>query len=174
MKDTLAVLNRMESEGIIGRYAIGGAVGALFYLEPSDTADVDVFVTFREEAGGLVSLAPLYAWLRDQGFAEHRQEGVLIGDWPVQFLPVVDALDAEALAAAVTTEVEGVPARVMTAEHLVALALRTGRGKDYLRILAFLESGKLDQDRLVAVLARAGLVEKWRIFTDKYGENGAR
>jgi len=168
IKDTLVVLNRMEAEGVIGRYAIGGAVGALFYLEPSDTADVDVFVAFREEVGGLISLAPLYAWLREQGFAEHRKEGVVIGDWPVQFLPVADELDVEALACAVDTEVEGVPTRVMTAEHLVALALRTGRGKDFLRILAFLDSGKLDQDRLAALLGRAGLLEKWRHFRDKF------
>lgn len=80
MRDKLAVLNRMEAEGVIGRHAIGGAVGALFYLEPSDTADIDVFVAFRGEAGGLVSLAPIYDWLRSQGFPEHRKEGVVIGD----------------------------------------------------------------------------------------------
>lgn len=34
MNGTLEVINRMQADGIIGRYAIGGAVGATFYLEP--------------------------------------------------------------------------------------------------------------------------------------------
>jgi hypothetical protein len=168
IKDTLNVLNRMEAEGVIGRYAIGGAVGALFYLEPSDTADVDVFVSFRGDKEALISLAPIYDWLRAQGFSEHRKEGIVIGDWPVQFLPLADALDEEALAAAIAAEVDGVPTRVMTAEHLVALALRTGRGKDYLRILAFLESGRLNNEKLAAILELAGLVEKWKKFKTNY------
>jgi len=33
MKATLEIINQMQKEGIIGRYAIGGAVGAAFYLE---------------------------------------------------------------------------------------------------------------------------------------------
>jgi predicted nucleotidyltransferase len=168
MKDTLHVLNRMEAEGVIGRYAIGGAVGALFYLEPSDTADVDVFVSFGGDQETLISLAPIYDWLHAQGFTEHRKEGIVIGDWPVQFLPLVDALDEEALAEAIDTEVDGVPTRVMTAEHLVALALRTGRGKDYLRILAFLDSEILNEEKLDTVLELAGLVDKWQKFKAHY------
>jgi hypothetical protein len=34
MKETLRVLNELEQSGLIGRYAIGGAVGAIFSLEP--------------------------------------------------------------------------------------------------------------------------------------------
>ena len=37
MKATLETINRMQAEGVIGNYAIGGAVGATFYLEPSAT-----------------------------------------------------------------------------------------------------------------------------------------
>ena len=158
----------METEGVIGRYAIGGAVGALFYLEPADTVDIDVFVAFREPPGVLISLTPVYEWLRANGYAEHRQEGVVIGDWPVQFLPASDALDEDALACAVSTEVDGVPTRVMTAEHLVAVALRTGRNKDHLRILAFLESGRLDENRLNDLLSRFGLIETWRRFRNAF------
>lgn len=168
VKETLAVVNRMEAEGLFGRYAIGGAVGALFYIEPTDTADLDIFIAFDQGPDTLVSLAPLYDWLKKAGYAHHAKEGVLIGDWPVQFLPASDALDAEALAEAVGTDVDGVPTRVMTAEHLVAIALRTGRGKDHIRILAFLESGRVDEAKLDQVLRRFGLVEKWAHFKDKY------
>ena len=44
LKKTFAVINQMQAAGVIGRYAIGGAVGAAFYLEPVRTVDVDVFV----------------------------------------------------------------------------------------------------------------------------------
>ncbi len=44
LKATLEMINRMESDGVIGTYAIGGAVGATFYLEPLATADVGIFV----------------------------------------------------------------------------------------------------------------------------------
>jgi len=42
-----AVINQMETDGVIGRYAIGGAVGSIFWLEPITTKDVDVFVTLH-------------------------------------------------------------------------------------------------------------------------------
>ena len=51
IRDTIAAVNQMQADGVIGRYAIGGAVGATFYLEPVATLDVDIFVTFRPGAG---------------------------------------------------------------------------------------------------------------------------
>jgi len=33
VEKTLQVLNDMERAGVIGRYAVGGAVGAIFYME---------------------------------------------------------------------------------------------------------------------------------------------
>jgi hypothetical protein len=35
MEKTLRVLNRMVKDGVIEQYAIGGAVAAIFYVEPS-------------------------------------------------------------------------------------------------------------------------------------------
>jgi hypothetical protein len=32
MKTVLAIVNQMQADGVIGKYAIGGAVGATFYL----------------------------------------------------------------------------------------------------------------------------------------------
>jgi hypothetical protein len=45
VKVTLETINQMQADGVIGKYAIGGAVGATFYLEPAATLDVDIFVT---------------------------------------------------------------------------------------------------------------------------------
>src|SRR5882724_6128580 len=134
----------MQAEGIIEGYAIGGAVGATFYLEPSATIDVDIFVVLPTTAGtSLVSLTPIYEYLRRYG-GTPEGEHIRIGDWPVQFLPASTPLEEEALVQAIATEVEGVPTRVMKAEHLLAIALRTGRAKDYARIVQFLGQGMVD------------------------------
>lgn len=42
MEATLRVLNELERNGVISRYAIGGAVGAIFYMEPFLTYDLDI------------------------------------------------------------------------------------------------------------------------------------
>lgn len=44
VSEVIATLNRMTADGIIERYAIGGAVGATFYLEPVATLDIDIFM----------------------------------------------------------------------------------------------------------------------------------
>ena len=65
MKKTLETINQMQSDGIIGAYAIGGAVGATFYLEPVATLDLDVFVSFRQTPDTvLISLAPVFDYLK--------------------------------------------------------------------------------------------------------------
>ncbi len=56
----------------------------------------------------------------------------------------------------------------MTAEHLTAIALETGRAKDHARILQFVESGALEADKLDGILKRHGLIEKWERFGDKF------
>jgi hypothetical protein len=168
VKATLETVNRMEREGVIGKYAIGGAVGATFYLEPAATDDIDIFVTLPTAPGtSLLTLAPLYEHLTARGCVAEG-ERIVVGDWPVQFLPPHNALEQEALAAAVETEVEGVPTRVLSAEHLVAMALETGRPKDYARIVQFLEQDAVEKDRLNPILLRHGLVAKWERFERRY------
>jgi hypothetical protein len=168
MKTTLEVINRMQAEGVIGKYAIGGAVGATFYLEPSATLDIDIFLSLKNPQGSsLVTLAPIYDYLTSRG-CKTEKEYIIIGGWPVQFLPASDALDEEALEHAVETEVEEIRTWVITAEHLVAMALRAARAKDFTRILQFVESGLLDADKLDRILRRHGMLEKWEQFGVKF------
>ena len=168
MKNTLEMLNRMQADGIIGSYAIGGAVGATHYLEPAATVDVDIFVTLPTSSGtSLLSLSPVYEYLTARG-CKAKGEHILIGDWPVQFLAPANALEQEALAEAIEADVEGVPTRVMTAEHLVAIALNTGRAKDFTRILQFLEQEAVNRAKLNRILAKHGLGEKWEKFRQRY------
>lgn len=168
MKKTLQVIETMQADGVIGEYAIGGAVAATFYLEPVATLDLDVFITVQPQADSpIVSLSPIYEYLARLGW-QPEGEHVMIAGWLVQFLPPAGPLEAEAVAEAVETKVDEVRTRVMTAEHLVAIALKTGRIKDKLRIAQFLESNVVDRPRLEQILARHRLVEKWRQFVEKY------
>jgi hypothetical protein len=170
MKATLQIINQMQADGVIGRYAIGGAVGATFYLEPVATLDIDVFVSFGKKPGSkLLSLSPIYEYLAAKGY-KIKNEYIIIEDWPVQFLPPSDALGEEALAQAIETELNGIRTRVMTAEHLVAIALQTGRAKDFARILQFIEAGVLDTEKLDAILKRHRLLAKWEDFGHKFLE----
>src|ERR1700674_2883813 len=143
MKSTFQVINRMVEDGIIRRYAVGGAVAALNYIEPTLTDDLDILVSMDEPANrpssGLVTLEPLFAYLRKAGYTDFRNEGVVIAGWPVQFLPVANDLDAEGLAQALEIELEAEPGappikvRTLCAEHVVATALTVGRPKDRIR-----------------------------------------
>jgi hypothetical protein len=56
----------------------------------------------------------------------------------------------------------------MTAEHLVAVALRLGRAKDFARILQFIEAGVLETDTLKQILGRHELLEQWAKFNDRF------
>jgi len=161
MKRTLEILNELERKGVLSRYAIGGAMGATFYLEPLLTFDLDVFVVLPQAAGGLVTLAPLYEALRRRGYAEEG-ECVNIEGVPVQFLPAYNALVEEALREARETAYEDTPTHVLRAEHLVAICLQTGRDKDRERVRIFREQAELDLKYLTEVLQRHGLEAKWK------------
>jgi hypothetical protein len=170
VKAAIEMINQMQADGVIGAYAIGGAVGAILYPEPAATMDLDIFVTLPTVSGGLlVSLAPIYEYLKLRG-GKVIDEYIEIGGWPVQFLPPSNDLENDAVAQAVATSVEGVRTRVMSAEHLVAIALRTGRPKDHIRILQFVEQEAVNRQKLQAILERNGLTAKWKEFECKYLE----
>jgi len=166
--EVIRVINQMQAERVIERYAIGGAVGATFYLEPVATLDVDVFVSFRPQPGQLIlSLQTIFDYLKARGCAIER-EYVLIAGWPVKFLPPGTSLVEEGLQQSVEKTVEGAPARVFTAEHLAGMALETGRAKGKARLLQFVEAGVLDAKRFKEILARHSLVDRWRQFEQQF------
>jgi len=168
IKEAIQIINRMEADGVIERYAIGGAVGATFYLEPVATLDVDVFIEFRAQPGSrLVSLEPIFTYLRDRG-RTMEGEHIDIAGWPVQFLPANSNLLQEALVAAVVKSVEGTSARVFIAEHIAAIALQTDRAKDKARVLQFIEANAVDLGRVREILTRHGLNGNWQQFEQQF------
>ena len=164
MEKALQVLNALERDGVLSRYAIGGAMGATFYVEPVLTFDLDIFVILPETARGLLTLQPLYEALRARGYAEEG-ECVNIEGVPVQFLPAHNDLLLEALAEARQTLYEQTPTRVLRAEHLAAIAVQTGREKDRERVRLLLKQASLDDNYLASVLARHGLEARWKEWT---------
>jgi hypothetical protein len=87
VKATLEAINQMQAGGVIGKYAIGGAVGATLYLEPVATLDVHILVTLPSAPGSsLLSLVPLYGYPKALG-GTLQDEHIVVGDWPLQFLP---------------------------------------------------------------------------------------
>jgi hypothetical protein len=170
MTDTtsaLAVINGMRDTGVIGKYAIGGAVAASFYLEPSATYDIDIFIPFDNAPGSAIaSLSPIYEYLLKRGCKADGAH-ILVEGWQVQFLPADDALYKEAVNQAVETDVGGVKTWVMTAEHLMAIALKTGRAKDLIRVEQFVQHG-YEEKILNKILNRHNLLKQWDQFNEKF------
>lgn len=164
MEKTLQVLNVLERDRVLSRYAIGGAMGATFYVEPVLTFDLDIFVILPQTADGLLTLEPLYEALRARGYTEEG-ECVNIEGIPVQFLPAYNDLLAEALAEARETLYVQTPTRVLRAEHLAAIAVQTGRDKDRERVRLLRKQSSLDDNYLAGVLARHGLKARWKEWT---------
>lgn len=167
IESSLRVLNEMEAAGVIGKYAIGGAVAAFLYIEPGTTFDLDAFIAWEPGPSGLLDLGPIYDYLRAHGY-EPLREGVMIEGWEVQFLPSGTPLEKEALEQAVAIEIGGVPTRIFTQEHLMAISLQTGRPKDFVRLVAFVEEGKADQIALAEILRRHQMEAKWSQFQTRF------
>ena len=168
IKEVISVVNQMQADGVIQPYAIGGAVGATFYLEPVATLYVDIFVVIEPAPGSLIANPKrIYDYLTARGCANER-EYIVIAGWPVQFLPPGTPLVEEALKEALVKDVDGTPTRVFTAEHLAAIALQTGRAKDKARLLQFIEAGVLDSARFQSILVRHDLVAAWQKFERQF------
>ena len=178
MQETIEVLNRVVEARVISRYAITGAVAAYNYIEASLTEDLDILVSFDDGANdpstGLVSLGPVVNYLDGLGYRDWHKEGLVIGGWPVQFLPVAGDLDAEALDQALDVQLEVspgrfVPTRIVRPEHLVAIALKVARLKDLTRVESFFAENAFDLSELCAILERHGLTVHLRRFCDQTG-----
>ena len=163
LREVFEQVNRLKEEGTILDYAVGGASAVLFHAEPVTTYDLDLFVFLPASSGVVLSMAPLYARLAELDLhpsAEH----VLIAGVPVQFLPAYNPLVEEAVQFAVTSDYDGVPVRVVSAEHLAAIALQTGGAHRVARIGLLQRSAGFDVQRLADILARHGLEEKWKSY----------
>ncbi len=177
LRKTIEVVARLAAQGVIERYAITGAVAALNYIEPMLTQDLDVLVAvgaFEKRESGLILLEPIERALARMGYSKRSDVGIIVEGWPVQFLPVASDLDAEALDKAVAIEFRptgepSIETHCIRAEHVVAIAVKLGRPKDWARVAEFLEQRAVNLQSLKRVLQSHGLIGKWRAFCRRAG-----
>ena len=160
----LAVIERLTGEGLIAKYAIGGAFGALFYLEPTETSDIDIFIHLDPPKGSmLINIDPFIDRLEDLGYTEWMGDKIVVEGCPIQFVPVARPIEMEGLERAqrkpLTDEIEPF---VFSAEYLMAIALDLSRPKDKVRLEQFYRTRAFDPANLADILKRHNLEEKWR------------
>src|SRR5512139_1481911 len=166
MRELAQLLNQMREAGVIQDYALFGAVAQMRYTEPVATLDADVLVSVPDPQR-LDVLSGIYRFCAERGWRAEG-EAVQVGAWPTQFVPVFSPLTQEAMEQAETADFEGVPLRVVRAEHLAVIALSVGRAKDHTRILALLEAGSVTRQGIAALAARHGLADTWQRFQEKF------
>ena len=112
MKETIELINHCSQAepSVSTRSAV--PIGATFYLEPLATGGPRRFRWFSPTLPGhaLVTLAPIYEYLRGQGCIVEG-EHIVAGGWPVQFLPASTPLLIEARIGRCWSTLDGVPTR---------------------------------------------------------------
>jgi hypothetical protein len=161
MRQTITVLNKMETEGVFSRYAIGGGMACLFYMEPFVTFDLDVFVFLKtsDSTSEIVSLSPIYDWLFAKGYRPGKEQ-ILIEGVPVQFLIAYNSLIEDAVRNSLEKEYDGEVTHVFSPEYLAAIMFQTGRPKDSARLCEFIPQSGLDLELLKHILSDHGLDKK--------------
>ena len=154
LADALRAANELVAAGLIEDWALGGALAAIYYVEPFTTYDADIFFIPKDK-GLTAGIPAIYAHLQAQGWQVER-EHLLIRGFPVQFL-AAHGLTEEAVREAEAIDYEVVPARVFRAEHIVAIAASVGRHKDLARIEQMFQQADLDKSRLEKILQRHNL-----------------
>jgi hypothetical protein len=166
VKELATLLNEMLQAGVIRNYALFGATAQMRYTEPVATLDADVLVAAASDER-LDPLNGVYQFCAARGY-QPDGEAIRVGAWPAQFLPAFSPLTREAMEEAVTADFDGVPFRVVRADHLAVIALSVGRAKDFARILALLESGSVSRQSVNDLAARHGLAEAWQRFERRF------
>jgi hypothetical protein len=161
----LSALNTITENKVIGGYAIGGAIAASYYIEAAATEDIDAFVFMVPEPGSfLIGLGPIYKALIELG-GEPIKEHIKIGNWLVQILPDTTKLVGEAIANSISANLFGVPTKVFSPEYICAIALETGRFKDFNRVGMFIEQKQVDLIKLEILVNRFGLQSQYARVT---------
>jgi hypothetical protein len=151
LADVLRAANGLAAAGLIEDWALGGALAAIYYVEPFTTYDADIFF-IPADKGLTAGIPAIYAHLQAQGW-EVEREHLMVRGFPVQFL-AASGLTEEAVREAERLEFEGVPAKIFRAEHIVAIAASVGRQKDKARIEQLFQQADLDKTKLENILQR--------------------
>jgi hypothetical protein len=154
LAEVFRAANQLVAAGLVENWALGDALAAIYYVEPFTTYDADIFFITKDKS--LTAGVPaIYSHLQSQGWQVER-EHLLVRGFPVQFL-AASGLTEEAVREAERIDYEGLPAKVLRAEHIVAIAASVGRAKEKARIEQLLQQSDLDKSYLENVLQRHNL-----------------
>jgi len=151
LTDVLRAANSLVSAGLIEDWALGGALAAIYYVEPFTTYDADIFF-IPNDKGLTAGIPAIYAYLQSLGWQVEREHLVVRG-FPVQFL-AGHGLTEEAIREAQFIEYDGVPAKIFSAEYIIAIATNVGRRKDLARIEQMLQQADINETTLEKILER--------------------
>ena len=151
LADVFRAANGLVAKGLIDDWALGGALAAIYYVEPFSTYDADIFF-IPADKGIAAGIPAIYGRLQAQGW-QVEKEHLLVRGFPVQFLAVA-GLTEEAVREAEKIDYEGVPAKIFRAEYIIAIAASVGRAKDKARIEQLLQQADLDKVYLQNILQR--------------------
>lgn len=151
LAEVFRAANDLVAAGLIENWALGGALAAIYYVEPFSTYDADIFFipTDKSLAAGIPAI---YSHLQSQGW-QVEKEHLLVRGFPVQFLAAA-GLTEEAVRKAEQIDYEGVSAKIFRPEHIIAIAISVGRTKDKARIEQLLQQADLDKAYLEDILRR--------------------
>ncbi|MDY0082628.1 MAG: hypothetical protein RBR74_05545 [Ignavibacteriaceae bacterium] len=169
MKKTLQIINQLVEQNVITEYAIAGGMAQFYYIEPSATYDLDLIVSIKDEPNSLTPPAALYEWADKNNFPTEF-EHIIIGGIPVQFLLAYNDLVKEALINKIPVTLFDEPAFLFSAEYLMAIMLQTGRPIDFERLTRFITEAEFNEFKLIDILERNGLSEKYNDFIKRINE----
>ena len=166
MKETLEIINELQSKGLLKKFAIGGAIASIFYIEPIATFDLDIIVILPTNDNSLIPLAGIYDWVRNNNY-KIEKEHIIIKDIPVQIIPAYNDLLKEAVDNALSLKYEDVRTYVISPEYLVAIMLQTYRPKDKERLVRFFRECEINSELLKKILKKHDLLENFKDFNNK-------
>src|SRR5512136_1406752 len=84
LADVFRAANGLVTTGLIEDWALGGALAAIYYVEPFTTYDADIFF-IPQDRGLTAGIPAIYAHLQARGW-KVEGEHLLVRGFPVQFL----------------------------------------------------------------------------------------
>jgi len=168
MEKALGIINEARRKRLIGKWAIGGGVAAIRYMESVLTYDVDIFFMPMDPDTPLMDMTPLVSYLRSKGGKADGAHVVLEGT-PVQLIPAYNDLVVEAVNKALTVSYGKVKAKILGKEHVMAIMLQTGRPKDFIRLRQMFQQSSPNKGQFIRLIKKYDLTGQWARFMKNYG-----
>ena len=165
MRELIQLIDEMLRANVVQSYAVFGALAQMRYTEAVVTMDADILIGVEDDS--IAVLSPVYAFCKDRGYLPEG-EAIRVGAWPVQFIPAFDALSRDAMKHAELGDIDGLAVRVVRADYLAVMALKVGRAKDRLRILALIESTAVQSVEIEKLAKQYQLEDLWTKFKERF------